>query len=322
METIKKNSSRVLLLAVIALVCSWAMFSNAGNLNPWAPPGPTMKTLDEVEARIPVQSLSGSVTALFTISQSGSYYLTGNISGVVDKHGIEITVSDVTIDLNGYALIGPGMGVGTSGHGINATGNQVTVLNGSISGWRSNGINLTGEANQVFNLKVRGNNGDGIYVGMYSMVNECSSNYNEGNGIQARQHNSILNCTVYNNSGKGIYCLPDGIVMNCVANNNSDGIYARYTNIRNNTTNDNSRSGIYAYANCLVISNVCFNNSGSGIRARIGNTIRLNSCTDNDTGLQVDRTSNYSAQNTFYGNTTAISGSHTQGSGDMQNISF
>ena len=59
METIKKNSSKIVFLAVIALVCSWAMLGNAGNLNPSAPPGPTMKTLDEVYDA--VQSASSGI---------------------------------------------------------------------------------------------------------------------------------------------------------------------------------------------------------------------------------------------------------------------
>src|SRR3954451_24121391 len=42
------------------------------------------------EPCIPVQSLPGNGSALYVISQPGSYYLTGDIAGVAGKNGIEI----------------------------------------------------------------------------------------------------------------------------------------------------------------------------------------------------------------------------------------
>ena len=48
METINKHSSKLVFVAIIALICSWAIIGDAGNLNPSAPPGPTMKTLDQI----------------------------------------------------------------------------------------------------------------------------------------------------------------------------------------------------------------------------------------------------------------------------------
>ena len=48
----------------------------------------------------------GDVDSLFVISQSGSYYLTGSITGVAAKHGIKITAPYVTLDLGGFTLTG------------------------------------------------------------------------------------------------------------------------------------------------------------------------------------------------------------------------
>src|SRR3954469_21762838 len=71
-----------------------------GNLIPSGAPGPTMKTLTQVEPRTPISSLP------LVITNSGSYYLTANLTGIVGTNGITITADNVTIDLNGFALNG------------------------------------------------------------------------------------------------------------------------------------------------------------------------------------------------------------------------
>lgn len=130
-------------LAVMMLVAA-ASAAMAGPLNP--PPGPitsTMKTLSEVEPRIAINATNtpGDTFAVFKITQPGSYYLTGNISGVTGKYGIEITVSGVTIDLNGFEATGvPGSlaGVATT---VNALRN-ISVKNGSVRNWSGAGVDL------------------------------------------------------------------------------------------------------------------------------------------------------------------------------------
>src|SRR4029434_7246959 len=79
-----------------------------GPLTPPGVPAPTMKTLDQIEARTP---LAGGSTPII-VSQPGSYYLTGNVTISTTDHGITIAgvVKNVTIDLNGFTLAGPGSG--------------------------------------------------------------------------------------------------------------------------------------------------------------------------------------------------------------------
>jgi hypothetical protein len=60
------------------------------------------KTLNNVEPRTPISSLP------YTISAAGSYYLTGNLTA--DANGILVDANNVTIDLAGFSLIGPGSG--------------------------------------------------------------------------------------------------------------------------------------------------------------------------------------------------------------------
>src|SRR5216117_1440443 len=119
--------------------------SLAGPLDPPAGPvAPTGKTLGEVEPRIAVNAANtpGDSNSLFKITQPGSYYLTGNITGVANKHGIEIAASGVTLDLNGFDLLGaPGSLDGVSVTTA-AVQSNITVFNGSVRAWGDKGIDL------------------------------------------------------------------------------------------------------------------------------------------------------------------------------------
>lgn len=361
MEKIKKNSSKILFVAVIALVCSWAMFSKAGNLNPSAPPGPTMKTLDEVEARIPIKSLSGSATALYVISQSGSYYLTGNINGVIDKNGIEVTANNVTINLNGYSMIGAGYNAGTTGHAITG-GSFIKITNGSIQLWRGNGINV-GSYNRINDIIVYHCGGTGISVGGQSIISNCSSSANvsygfslgssstmyaciaewneshgivggaisviekcsihgnEGSGIDLGEESTIINCTSSDNDGRGFDSGTDCVFTNCTAYGNGTDGIRAYNSKISNCTFNENVNGITAAGSCLVMNNVCNSNSVGILVSSSGSTIRGNNITNNTTGLNAPA-HNYAAENTFYGNATNWTGAFTPGTNDMANVAI
>jgi hypothetical protein len=131
-----------------------------GDLTPPGAPAPMMKSLDQIEARIPVDATHtpGDPNYVFIINQPGSYYLTTNLVAVTGKSGIEILANNVFLDLNGYSLIGNS----TAKSGIvifSATQTNIVVKNGSISGWgvNYNGIESNGR-NVVFErLTVSGN---------------------------------------------------------------------------------------------------------------------------------------------------------------------
>src|SRR5215212_2971187 len=89
-----------LALFLFAILNSQCDSFGQGSLNPSGPPAPMFKTLSQIEPRVPVESLPTNITV------SGSYYLATNLTGVSGTNGITITVDNVTLDLNGFALIG------------------------------------------------------------------------------------------------------------------------------------------------------------------------------------------------------------------------
>ena len=107
--------------------------------------------------------------ALAVICQSGSYRLSGNLTVPdINTTAIQITSDDVTLDPNGFAILGPvacnhravpvvctvkGLGMGP---GILSFSNNVSVSNGDITGMGSNGIVLEGTGGRIDGLRING----------------------------------------------------------------------------------------------------------------------------------------------------------------------
>ena len=114
------------LLAVFLIAALASLFAQ-GPLTPPGAPAPTMKTLAQIEARAPISS------APFTISQSGSYYLTNNIN-VTSGSAISITADNVTLDLNGFTLSSTEASPAGTGILLSSGRSHVHILNGHIKG--------------------------------------------------------------------------------------------------------------------------------------------------------------------------------------------
>lgn len=122
---------KILIIALMGFVMTsqasqaWAQ----GSLTPPGAPAETMKTLTQVEPRIPVQSLTSAPP--YVITQPGSYYLTDNIT-VTNGNAIFINASDVSLDLMGYTLESTRPS-SADGVAINAsTVYRIKICNGSI----------------------------------------------------------------------------------------------------------------------------------------------------------------------------------------------
>jgi len=104
-----------------------------GSLTPPGAPAPTMKTLQQIEPRTPLESGSPGVSidpsGTITISQSGSYYLTENLT-VTSGNGITINAYGVTVDMQGFTIRSTLADSAFSGIDINAA--RVSIYNGHI----------------------------------------------------------------------------------------------------------------------------------------------------------------------------------------------
>src|ERR1041385_4967795 len=176
--------SLFLSLAVFALLSAGSVFAQ-GNLPPPGAPAPTMKSLDQIEPRTPVDAAHtpGDANNVFVINQPGSYYLTTNIFGATNKSGIGILTNNVVLDLRGFSLFG--ISGAHSGIAIpNSTTTNIVIRNGIINGW---GVNYLGVESSARNgllecLTVSGNS-YGVSVAANSVVRDCVVNGNSASGI-------------------------------------------------------------------------------------------------------------------------------------------
>jgi len=170
-----------------------------GSLTPPGAPAPTMKTLDQIEARTPVSS------APYTISVPGSYYLTTNVS-VSSGDAITIATNNVMLDLNGFTIYSTAASAGGTAILVNGTQN-ITIRNGNISSGVTNYFGTfsgSGFANGVYSPAASAE----IHVNGL-MVSGCLT-YGiylpYGLGYLGGSANSTMaeSCTVQNIGGTGI----------------------------------------------------------------------------------------------------------------------
>jgi len=276
-----------------AIVILFLTHGFAGSLEPIGPPGSTMKTLDQVQPCFPVQSLSGDGSASHIISESGSYYLTGNLIGESGKHGVHVQADNVTIDLKGFSLIG----VAGSLDGIHFDDPTVDggVLKGMIRLWGQDGIDgekLT--SGRFESLTIEANGGAGILMGSDSVASACLLRENDHFGINAFDNCYIRNCVSRSNRYGGFKLYSGGAIRDCIAEGNSfEGVVATYEATISNCNLAFNRWGIVAGNACYVSNNNSIGNGEVGIRcggSGGGNRVDGNNVSGSPVGIQVEGT--------------------------------
>lgn len=232
----------------------------AGSLEPNAPPASTMKTLNEIEPRIPIPA-SDTLATTYHITQSGSYYLQGDRQ-CQGAYGISVEANNVTIDLCGFSLIG-----NSALYGIYMNGrSNVEVRNGTVRNF-STGIgeeSTSGIGHRVIGVRAVSNANSGIHlVGKGHEVRGCTASNNA---------TSASGSTAY-----GIYVGPCSTVTgNMDSNNGTFSTVAFY--------------GLFAGAGSTISGNTVCNNCTSanygwlyGLMGGTGSTIAGNTVYNNGT---------------------------------------
>lgn len=269
--------------AAAALFLAVGLLVNAGPLDP--PAGPvasTYKTLAEVEPRIAINAVNtpGDADSLFKISQPGSYYLTGNIAGVVGKHGIEITASGVTLDLRGFDLAGvPSMGTFDGVTVSIASLTNITVRNGSVRNWGRAGVNLNNTSfvascSRVDRVTASGNASAGILLGSACVADGCAATANQTFGIHAGGGGTVTGCSASGNGTIGIAGNSGCTFSQCSAFQNAGAGMSGSTGctFTQCSAYSNDTTGIAAGTGGLVAHCTAYNNSSIGIVIGTGST--------------------------------------------------
>ena len=212
-----------------------------------------------------------------TITEPGSYILVSNLSiNDADITAIFITTNNVTIDLNGFTIKGPGKGSGGMGFAINTdVNNNIVIQNGSVKDFGYVGVHLPGNNNTVENVRVSHCAGQGIFAGRCSVIQNCQVAFCMS-GVNTDDGSMVINNTLYSNQASGIFTSGD-----------APGPVGGVTVIGNN---------------CRL--------NWIGIRVKgEGCQIEGNTVTENGVGINLtDGANNYFARNVLVGNSTAVIG--------------
>lgn len=316
------------LLQIALFACALNLFGQ-GSLTPPSAPAPSMKTLDQIESRTPISSLP------YTITESGSYYVTTNLYGVAGTNGITVEANDVTIDLNGYALLGS---VSSSSNGIYCSGGaqRMHIYNGSVSGWGEAGIHAgrychieqirstdnkigikTDHNSIIRDCSAIGCKESGIEGAYQTLITGCNSRYNGGVGIIGGHGSTIMRCTAKQNDSVGIYGFYQCAIANCVSRqNNGNGILARFGGSITDCVSSSNINGFYAgsqedesgaISGSIISRCSALNNTENGIVLSSNSFASQNISVGNSIGLLVTGTSNRIEDNNITANVSGIS---------------
>jgi len=250
--------------------------------------GSLTPTLAQIEPRTPISS------APFTITNSGSYYLTTNVT-VSSGDGITIATNNVTLDLSGFTIASTaspatGIGVLLAGGCMN-----VAILNGFVVGAVTNNAGVYAGSGfgygiyysagypsnvRVSRISVSGCQHDGInlYVVNSVLVELCNVNMVGGIGIlgETVYHSTALNCgdtgitsrtaddcNVFGAGSVGINC---GRANNCAGwSSNSYGLFAT-------TANDCSGTSYNGQGINAIVANNCLGTSATNCGLFVGSS--------------------------------------------------
>ncbi|MGH7132259.1 MAG: hypothetical protein ACREJO_09975 [Phycisphaerales bacterium] len=311
------------LLGVVGIAGVAALAARRAEAGPLTPPeGPvtgTGKQLIEVEPRTAINPVNtpGDGNSIYRITQPGSYYLTANLVVPQGTIGIKVTASNVTIDMEGFAiLIASNATSAVAGIAAVGTLSGITIRNGRFSGaFQFAAINMldggTGNNLLVEGVTIVGTgappSGSGIYASNNYVIRGCVISTLGGWGIYGERGALIESCII-RGCQTGLGPGQSGVISRCTIDGNSYGTnIGAGCAITDCVVTNNLIDGIFANEGCLIARNLCRGNGAGGDGAGIhlfgtDNRVEDNVCIGADRGIDVDAAGNVIVRNVCSGN--------------------
>lgn len=178
------------------------------------------------------KALAGNVSAgdapgfPVTLAQPGHYKLTGHLSAPAQTTAIVISADNVTLDLNGYTVSGPGsctqdsatrlvtctQGIDNTKPGIAVQGARAAVRNGVVMGFSGAGL-VAGEMGRYDNLVLAQNGQQGFTtVGVGNRIAHSTFDTNRGHGVYMTRGQVSASLAIYNGA-VGMAGLSDSLLV-------------------------------------------------------------------------------------------------------------
>lgn len=254
-------------------VAAIASRAAAGPLNPPAGPvAPTGKPLAELEPRTAINSVNtpGVGAAVYTITQPGSYYLTGDVMVPTNKIGIHIATDDVWIDLCGFRVFSSGA-LANAGITSESSLKNISIRNGTIEGVAGNGVAYSGDVGRFSDLIIRncgsiglvkrspiallervvatGCSATAIEVGTASAIFDCHADSNLSTGIEvSAAHGLFSGCSATRNGAFGLMAGDNALFVDCISfDNDQHGIVLNQSGVAHRCiSTNNGGTGFHA----------------------------------------------------------------------------
>ncbi len=261
------------------------MGAHAGPLAP--PPGsvePTYKTLQQVEPRTPISQDDVPLT----ITDSGSYYLTENLqpTALGDQHIIRIVAPNVTLDLNGFTIVGSTEAV-TALDGISLPDGleNTAIVNGFIVGCVDAGIDGPNADNVRVERVVSSNNsGGGVVLGDRALVSDVTAVQNGGAGFTLGDDAVVERAVAVANSTHGFVLASNSTISACTSRANTGAGFscASACAFAHCTSAFNGLDGFLAATACTFDSCAALTNEDNGFECE--DTCTFDACTARSNG--------------------------------------
>jgi parallel beta-helix repeat protein len=178
-----------------------------------------------------------------TISQSGSYRLSGNLTVPANTNGLIVAADGVTIDLNGFRILGGGSGIGIFDGGNGRAG--VAIRNGSISGF-DRGI-------QLASARIDG-------TAANCEVQQIRAFSNSSVGIQCGE-NALITGNTATGSETGVNAGPNSTISANTLSRNGEGLVLSENSTISGNTLSGNRVGLFVFCPSLVSGNAILGNT-------------------------------------------------------------